>query len=709
MKQLIQNLKSGATTLEEIPAPLVKKGQVLIKTNQSLVSLGTEKMLVEFGKASLMQKARQQPEKVQMVLDKIKTDGLLPTLEAVFNKLDQPIPLGYCNVGQVVEIGEGVTEFQIGDRVVSNGPHAEYVSIPKNLVCKIPLGVSDEEAAFAVIGSIGLQGIRLIQPTLGETIIVVGLGLIGLITAQLLKAAGCKVIGYDVDQGKVDRMKSLGIIAFNSSISDPVALVKSKTQDRGADAVIITASAKNNEIIHQAAEMSRKKGRIVLVGVIGLDLKRADFYEKELTFQVSCSYGPGRYDEQYEQNGSDYPLPFVRWTAQRNFEAVLQAIELGQLKVKELISDRTPLHEFDKIYGDINNQSRIASLLVYPKNDLAPVRKIAVSTHEIESNSLKVAIIGAGNFTRATLLPALKDNKVQIRAISSANGLSGTLLAKKYRIAISTTDNRELLNDAGSNLVIITTRHSSHCKLIIESLKAGKNVFVEKPLAVDKVQLDEILDAYSNTSKQLLHVGYNRRFSPHSIKIKSLLGDEPGPMHLTITMNAGFIPASHWIHDVKEGGRIIGEACHLVDLAVYITNSLVKAVSANAMRSSASLNTDNASFLLSMENGSNVVINYFSNGAKSFSKEKLELFYQNKTITMDNFRVTHGFGWSGFSKYKTRLDKGHRTQISRLLTAMTKDNRPLIPLDQLVNVSLATFAMIESLKMSTRIELTDLK
>ena len=370
MKQILQSFKTGITELAELPSPTVKPGQLLIQTSRSLVSLGTEKMLVEFGKASLIQKARQQPDKVKMVLDKIKTEGLMPTIETVFNKLEQPLPLGYCNVGKVIEVGKGVTDFKVGDRVASNGQHAEFVSIPQNLVAHIPDNVSDNEGAFTVIGSIGLQGIRLINPTMGETVVVIGLGLIGLLAAEMLLANGCKVIGYDLDDGKVEIAKAKGIIAFNPiKGNDPVNFVNNQTNNMGADAVLIAASAKSNDIISQAASISRKRGRIVLVGVIGLDISRADFYEKELSFQVSCSYGPGRYDDDYEFKGIDYPLPFVRWTEKRNFETILQLISTGKICVKELISEVIPLEQYNKIYGDIGNSKSIASIIKYDENN----------------------------------------------------------------------------------------------------------------------------------------------------------------------------------------------------------------------------------------------------------------------------------------------------------------------------------------------------
>ena len=704
MKQLIQNLKTGTTSLEEIPVPQPSRGQVLIQTTHTLVSLGTERMLVEFGKASLFQKARQQPEKVQQVLDKIRAEGLLPTLEAVFNKLDQPIPLGYCQVGHVTQVGEGVTEFQIGDRVVSNGPHAEYVCVPKNLVAKIPNAVSNEEASFAVIGSIGLQGLRLAQPTLGETVAVVGLGLVGLLTAQLAKANGCQVIGYDVDDTKVKLAESIGIKSFNSSVSDPIAFVKEATQGLGADIVLITASAKADDIIHQAALMSRKRGRIILIGVIGLDLKRSDFYEKELTFQVSCSYGPGRYDDNYEQKGHDYPLAFVRWTAQRNFESVLQAIEAQSINVKALISEQVSFSDFQHVYGDMKNPNRIASLLVYPSQSKTLSRKVVFQQITSSLGSLRAGIIGAGNFTKATLLPALKKNQIAIQGIASANGLSGTLMAKKYKAAFSTTDYQELLGDEKVNLVIITTRHSLHAQMVTQAVQAGKNIFVEKPLAIDDAELTTLQELFAKPHSSLLHVGFNRRFSPHISKIKKLVGEQPGAMHLIITMNAGALPSNHWTLDPKEGGRIIGEACHLVDLAVHLTGSEVKSVSGQAMGVSSNSNSDNASFLLDMKNGSNVVINYFANGSKAYSKERLELFYQEKTLVMDNFRTTTGYGWPGFSKLNTSLDKGHDEQIKQLKIAF-ENGKPLIPINQLFHVAAVTLAMVQSLKENSRIQL----
>ena len=659
MRQIIQDMKSGQTILEEVPVPQVKSGSVLIKTSCSLVSLGTERMLVEFGKASLIDKARQQPDKVKQVLDKIKTDGVQPTIEAVFNKLGHPLPLGYCNSGTVVAIGNGVTEFKVGDRVASNGQHAEYVCVPKNLVAKIPENVSDEEAAFTVIGSIGLQGIRLINPQLGETVVVIGLGLIGLIAAQLLQANGCRVIGIDFDEEKVQLAREKNIIGINPTKgTDPVKYVLEETASYGADAILITASTKTDEVIHQAAEMSRKKGRIVLVGVIGLGLRRDDFYKKELSFQVSCSYGPGRYDDDYENRGIDYPLPFVRWTEKRNFETVLQAIAMGRIDVKSLITEEVKLDNYKEIYGDMRKHGSIASIIKYP-SDSKMRTVVEVTSLNFTGTKGQIGIIGAGNFTSATMLPALTKSKACIRYIASAQGLSAKILAKKVGAKRATSDYHEILKDDVVDLVMITTRHNLHAPMVLDALYAGKHVFVEKPLCLNQKELGEIVTAYQMAQKNgvTLTVGFNRRFSSFAVKMKELAGK--GVKNIIATMNAGFIPSEVWVHDLKTGGgRIIGEACHFIDLCSFLTDSIVTSVCMNAMGENPEENTDNASILLRYKDGSNAVINYFANGSKSYSKERVEIYTQEKTLVLDNWRELKGYGCKGFTKMKKSMDKG---------------------------------------------------
>jgi predicted dehydrogenase/threonine dehydrogenase-like Zn-dependent dehydrogenase len=710
MKQIIQDIKNGETLLEEVPAPQIKSGSVLIKTTTSLVSLGTERMLVEFGKAGYIEKARQQPDKVKQVLDKIKTDGLVPTIESVFNKLNQPLPLGYCNVGRVMSVGKGVTTFQEGDRVASNGNHAEFVVVPENLVAKIPDNVTDEEAAFMVIGAIGLQGIRLANPTLGETIVVIGLGLIGLITSELLKANGCRVIGIDFDEQKNNIARSKGIIVINPAMGDnAVKGVLDYTNGLGADAIIITASAKSDDIIHEAAEMSRKRGRIVLVGVIGLNLRRADFFEKELTFQVSCSYGPGRYDENYEQKGHDYPYGFVRWTEKRNFEAVLHALSEKQIDVHPLITERVPLVDYNVIYGDMRKIGSIASLLIYPE-DSKHESTVSVITSSFKAKDGMIGIIGAGNFASSTIIPALKKAGAHIKYIASAKGLTAKILAKKAGATYATSDYHEMLNDPEIALCIITTRHDLHSRMVVDSLKAGKHTFVEKPLALNQDQLDQILEAYNltnqtNSASATLTIGFNRRFAPLAVKMKQLSGN--GPKNIIATMNAGFIPANVWVHDLEiGGGRIIGEACHYIDLCSFLTGSRVTAICMNALGSNPDERTDNASILLKYENGSNAVINYFSNGSKAYSKERIELFSQEKTLILDNWRSLTGYGTKGFSKMKTAQDKGHKAQFALLNDRIKNGGEALIPIDEIVNSTKASFAAIKSMKEGCWVEVS---
>ncbi|MEW7279387.1 bi-domain-containing oxidoreductase [Aquimarina sp. 2201CG1-2-11] len=697
MKQIIQDLKNGETILEEVPVPRVKSGHVLIKTTKTLVSLGTERMLVEFGKANFIQKARQQPDKVKMVLDKVKTDGLKPTMDAVFNKLNQPLPLGYCNVGEVVAVGRGVTEFKVGDRVASNGNHAEYVNIPKNLVAKIPDNVTDQEAAFTVIGSIGLQGIRLLNPTFGETIVVVGLGLIGLVTAELLLANGCNVIGFDFDPEKVRIAKEKGIIAINPAEgTDQVKFVESYTNGVGADGVIITASNKSNEIISQSANMCRKRGRVVLVGVIGLDISRADFYEKEISFQVSCSYGPGRYDEEYEQKGNDYPIGYVRWTEKRNFEAILNAISKGTLDVKPLITERIPLEDYQNIYGDMKNSRSIASILEY-NNTQEITSTVAISQKSFEGKKGVIGVVGAGNFTSSTILPKLKKLNADVKYIASSGGLSSTIMAKRHGIANSTSDYKEILKDNNVDLVFITTQHNMHAAMVLECIKAEKSVFVEKPLALTSEELEAIVSEY-NVQNVNVSVGFNRRFAPLAKKMKKLLGNDNTPMNIVATMNAGFIPADVWVHDMEVGGgRIIGEACHYIDLCTYFAGSRVKAVCMSAMGTNPEENTDNASILLKYENGTNAVINYFANGSKAYSKERVEVYSQERTLIMDNWRKLKTFGFKG-GNTSSKQDKGHYNQFKELIKQQQKGGEPIIPFDEIVNTTQASFAAIESLK-----------
>ncbi|GAB3962248.1 bi-domain-containing oxidoreductase [Spirosoma harenae] len=696
MKQLIQHLRTGVTALENVPDPQVRPGYILIQTHRSLVSLGTERMLVAFGKSNFVGKIRQQPERVKQVLTKIKADGLRSTLETIVRKLDQPIPLGYCHVGTILAIGEGVTEFRIGDRVASNGPHAEIVCVARNLVVPIPDNVSDDHAAFTVVGAIGLQGIRLLNPTLNETVVVIGLGLIGLLTAQLLRLNGCRVIGIELDQAKCLLAEQQGFTVLNPLTgTNPSQAVLALTNGIGADGVIITASAKTNDIISQAAQMSRQRGRIVLIGSVGLSLDRADFYEKELTFQVSCSYGPGRYDPAYEQQGRDYPLAYVRWTENRNFQTILQFLSTKQLDVEPLITDRVLLADCATIYNTIQSSHRIASLLIYPETvSRCPIVQHKSSTYQ--PGKEVIGMIGAGNFSQTILLPALQSAKATIKTIASAGGLTASLLANKYSIPQRTADYKLILQDVDINLCIITTKHDSHARLTIEALLAGKHVFVEKPLAIYAHELQPIIDA-QNVSGRTVMVGFNRRFSPFAQKMKALLGSDPLPMNVVITINAGAIPADSWIQDrAIGGGRIVGEGCHFIDLITFLTGSQVQSVCMNVMGQQPNEMGDSVSLLLRYHNGSMGVINFFSNGHKAYSKERIEVYSQGRTLVIDNFRRLQGYGFNRFSNLSGRQNKGHRELVKQLIEQVRSGGAPLIPFDELINTTQATFAALQS-------------
>ncbi len=699
MKQLFQNLKTGKTTLEELPMPLIHSGHVQIQTVNSLVSLGTERMLVSFSQAGLIDKARQQPEKVKMVLDKIRTDGLFPTLEAVFSRLDEPLPLGYCNAGVVIGVGRDVDDIKVGDRVASNGPHAEVVTIPRNLVAKIPAGVDFESAAFTVIGAIGLQGLRLADPALDEFVIIVGLGLIGQLTAQLAKANGCRVIGLDVDNKKIEIAKSFGIDAVNSLSEDAIAHVKMKSDGYGADAVIITASSKSNEIIKQAAGMCRKKGRIVLVGVVGLNIDRSDFYEKEISFQVSCSYGPGRYENGYEQKGTEYPLPFVRWTENRNFKTILECIRNNSLNVKGLISERVNFESTPELYADLSKTENIATLIQYA--DRFSDKTFVITTTENRRPLVclqgGIGIIGAGLFTKATLLPILKKESILVNCIVSQNGASSTHLAKKFGIPKSSTSYKDVLSDPDIKSVIITTRHNMHGKMVVDGLTAGKQVFVEKPLTINQDDLSKIESVLTDTNS--IMVGFNRRFSPLSVKLKSCIG-QTSLINVSMTFNAGMIPKNHWTQNPEVGGgRILGEACHFIDLFLFLAGSPLCSVCASSLGKDTDVYSDNVVIILKCKNGSQATLNYFANGNKAWPKETVEVYTDGKVMKIDNFRTLFASGVSGFKNMKLRRqDKGHAEQFRQYYAYLCGKQEIPISFADIVNTTKASFAVLESLR-----------
>ncbi len=709
MKQILQDLSKGLTYIEEAPAPKVSNNSLLVKTEASLISAGTERMLVDFGRSSLIQKAKQQPEKVKQVIDKARTDGIATTIDAVRSKLAQPIPLGYCNVGTVVEVGSDVIGFKDGDRVLSNGPHADIVRVPQNLCAKVPENVASDAATFSVSGAIALQGIRIAKPTLGESFAVIGVGLIGLLAVQLLRAQGCRVLAFDFDEKKLALARNFGAMTCNpGKAEDPISAGVSFSRGRGVDGVIVTASTSSSDPISQAARMSRKRGRIVLVGVTGLDLNRSDFYEKELSFQVSCSYGPGRYDKKYESMGQDYPIGFVRWTAQRNFEAVLDLLSNGQVDVSQLITHRIPFEEAPNAYDILTSDKSVLGLLLEYPNTTAAAYESSVELPNAEeastvSSSTEKActFIGAGNYASRVLMPAFRKAGGRIQNVVTSSGTSAVIHGKANRASSASTDIDNALADPSTDAIVIATQHDTHASIVQKALKVGKHVFVEKPLALDLIAVEAIETLYNELQSQgsapKIMVGFNRRFAPHSQKIKKLLASQKGPKAIIATVNAGAIPAYHWTQDEKTGGgRIVGEACHFIDLIRYYTGSPITSIKSALANPSLG---DIATITLRFKDGSIGTVHYFANGNAAFPKERIEVFCEGKILQLDNFRKLRGLGWKGFQKLNLwRQDKGQVQCAQSFLDAIQQDQQNPIPFDEIMEVSRASIEAAQQAK-----------
>jgi len=714
MRQVLQSLSDGTTTVEEVPCPSVGPGRLLIRTQRTLVSAGTERMLVEFGRGSLLSKARQQPEKVRQVLDKIRTDGLMTTLDAVRGKLDMPISLGYCNAGEVLEVGAGVDGIRPGDRVVSNGPHAEVVCVPRNLCARIPEGVCHEHAAFTVLSAIGLQGLRLAAPTLGECFALTGLGLIGLITAQLLQAQGCRVLGIDPNPARLELAGRMGIETVDLSIGqDPVAAAMDFSRGRGVDGVLITASTKSSEPVHQAAQMCRQRGRIVLVGVTGLELQRSDFYEKELSFQVSCSYGPGRYDEAYEESGHDYPLAYVRWTEQRNFEAVLDMMAEGSLDVSPLISHRFALDQAPAAYGLLGGGGDyLGIVLEYPTSEERPQAElrrptVTTGTPSPTSTGARVGVIGAGNYACRMLMPSLSKTAARRCVVVDNVGANASYAARKFGFERATSDVREALEADDVDGILIATRHNSHAALVCQALEAGKHVFVEKPLALTTDEVVRIERTHAAASARLgrelvLMVGFNRRFAPHTVRVMELLRAVSEPKVLSITVNAGAISATHWTQSTEVGGgRILGEGCHFIDLLRFMAGAPIESWQAACVGRGAEgvVSDDKAVISLRFADGSLGAVQYIANGHGSFPKERLEVFCAGRVLQIDNFRSLRGYGWPGARKMKLfRQDKGHAACAAAFVDAVARGGPSPIPLAETYEVARVTVSIAHALR-----------
>lgn len=706
MKQVLQSLSNGATRLADIPSPMVGAKQLMIGTTASLISAGTERMLVEFGRANWIEKARQQPDKVRQVLEKVRTDGLAATADAVFSKLDQPLALGYCNVGRVIEVGADVSGFQIGDRVASNGKHAEVTAVPKHLCAKIPDAVTDAFAAFTVIGAIGLQGIRLADPKIGECVAVIGLGLIGLMTVQMLRAQGCRVLGIDFDPRRLELARVFGAETVNPGASEDV-LTRTAAFSRGAgvDAVLITASTKSNDPVSLAAKMSRKRGRIVLVGVVGLELSRADFYEKELSFQVSCSYGPGRYDPAYEEGGHDYPIGFVRWTEQRNFEAVLDLMASGALDVGPLISHRFAFEQAADAFALLTSEEPSLGILLTYSAEENPDRLLSrtvMLASAMAPGKATTAFLGAGNYAGRVLIPAFKAAGARLKTVVSAGGVSAAHFGSKHGFSEANTDATKVLGDATIDTVVVATRHDAHARQVLSALRSGKHVFCEKPLCLTLEELAAIETEAVARPQQLLMVGFNRRFAPLTVRAKQLLETVSEPKAFIMTVNAGDIPASHWTQDpTVGGGRIVGEACHFIDLIRYLAGAPITGWRAMAigLNGASTIRDDKASISLTFADGSTGVIHYLANGHKSFPKERLEAFAGGRILQLDNFRALRGWGWKGFSKIGgLRQDKGQTACANAFVEAVRAGKPSPIPLPDIIEVSRVTIEAAEALR-----------
>lgn len=704
MKQVIQNFKTGKLYVDEVPVPSLSKGMVLVENKFSLISAGTERSTVKVGKASLIGKAKQRPDLVAQVFQNIKKEGLKATLEKVQTKLDTLKALGYSTAGKVVASMDSNNYFKQGDRVACAGQdyasHAEVVSIPQNLVVKIPDNVSDEEASFTTLGAIAMQGVRQADPKLGEIVCVIGLGLLGQITCQLLKANGCKVIGIDISDRLIDLAKQLGSDdAIHRNHESLHAVLDNFTQGHGFDSIIITAAAVSNDPIELSAEIARKKGKVIVVGAVKMDVPREPhFYRKELELRMSCSYGPGRYDVDYEENGNDYPYAYVRWTEQRNMEAFLQLIAQRKINIKSLITHTFNIEEaeaaYDIVMGKVQ-EPHIGILLQYPENTNKFVSKFKLNANPLQQ--INVGFIGAGNFAQSYLIPNLKSSGALLDTVVTSKGITASNVAQKFGFNTASSNAEDVLANAKINTVFIATPHNSHAQLVLETLKAGKHVFVEKPLAMREEELEEIKEFCLHNEKNVM-VGFNRRFSPVAAELKKLFLNIGEPLVINYRVNAGFISKEHWTQNENiGGGRIIGEVCHFIDLMQYFTDSLPEVVYAQCINANSNKikNDDNINISLKFRNGSIGNIIYVANGHKSLSKERVEIFGGGKIGIINDFRS----GEILSDQHKTlKLEgKGHKQEVSLFLEAIKDGKKYPISFESIYFTTKATFKILDSL------------
>lgn len=709
MKQILQSFKTGEMWLADVPAPLCRNNGILMKNSVSFVSSGTERMLVDFAKRSLVGKAMKMPDQVKKVLRKIKTEGLFATLEKVQSKLDQPIPLGYSCAGTVEEAGIYTEGFATGDRVACGGVgfanHAEFNYVPKNLVVKIPENVSFEDASCATVGSIAMQGIRQCDLRLGESLCIIGLGLLGMLALQMAKASGCKVIGFDPNQSRCKLALELG--ADNAVSEGLLSAAMGLSDGHGVDAVLITAATPSNEPITVAAEIAKMKGKVVATGLVGLNIPRDLYYKKELDFRLSMSYGPGRYDPVYEDGGIDYPYGYVRWTEQRNMKAFVDLVAMGKISPSKLITHRFNFEDSLDAYKLLLGQTHepyMGIVLDYPESqNIKPISKIEISTPK--PNALKsapsVSFIGFGNFTKSVLIPNLKKlSGYNMRGLCTESGMNCGVSAKKFGFEFATTKHADVIEDSQTNLVFVTTRHNTHAQLAAEALKSNKNVFTEKPLAINEEQLAK-LECAEKESSAFLMAGFNRRFSPHATLIKDYFKNRTTPLFMLYRVNAGIIPKNIWLQNPEiGGGRIIGECCHFIDFMAYISGAKVIEVSASSIKTNDTsiAEEDSVNISLKFSDGSLGSLLYGALGDTSLPKEYCEILGEESTAVMDNFNTTKCTGKLGKRKLSGTQKKGFYEELDCVLKSIQNATGAPIPAESLFNTTRATFAALKSLK-----------
>ena len=715
MKQVIQDLRTHELKVAEVPPPVAQKGRVLVRTAASLISAGTERMTVEMGQRSLLGKARERPDLVKQVIEKAQTEGVLNTLKAVRAKLDSVTALGYSASGTVIGVGDDVTEFRVGDRVACAGAgyasHAEVLSVPKNLCVRLPENVDFESGAFGTLGAIALQGLRLASPTLGEACVVIGLGLVGQLTVQLLKANGCRVFGIDLDEQKIELSKQLGADDGCAPDDDAQRRVFAWSRGRGADAILITAATSSNQPVELAGEISRHKGRVVAVGLVGLAIPRDLYYHKELALNISMSYGPGRYDPEYEERGHDYPFAYVRWTEGRNLEAFLDLVSERRVNVKKLVTHRFRIEEAERAYQLITGEVKETYLGILLRYDTDRELEKRISLAERKTTApekgVRVGMIGAGSYARKFLLPNFKAAGAQFQAIATASGISAREVGDKYGFRYCVSGADEVIDDEEVNLIVIATRHDTHAELARRALESGRHVFVEKPLALNEEELESVLDAAAKSDRHLM-VGFNRRFSPSAIAAKEFFKDARGPLSINYRVNAGRIPKQHWIQDPREGGgRIIGEVCHFVDLMQFLTGAPTTRVFAEAIasRNQEVISEDSVVITLRFADGSNGSIAYLAEGDKAFAKERVEIFGAGRTFVLDDFRsaTSHSDGKEKHLRQRGQ-DKGQANEVREVCRAVLQGGPAPIALEDLAATTRATFRIIESLRTGLPVE-----